>query len=67
MYCPYKFNESTIDSLGGMMPGKRAECEREKCAKWIPDPSNILKGDCSDVAAAKGLAALASLAKVFGK
>lgn len=32
MYCPYKFNESTIDSLGVSMPGKRAECEREKSA-----------------------------------
>ena len=67
MLCPYKFNESTIDSLGGVRPGQRAECERSKCAKWIPSPENILMGDCADVVAARGLQALAGLAKMLGK
>lgn len=66
MFCPEKYNESTIDSLGAPMPGQRCECEKSKCAKWIPDPTNLLKGKCADVVAAEGLQALAGLAKAFG-
>ena len=65
-FCPYKFNESTIDSLGAPMPGQRSECEKGKCAKWIQDKSNILNGKCADVVAAEGMQALAGLAKAFG-
>lgn len=67
MFCPRKFNESTIDSLGAPMPGRRCECEREKCALWMTDPANLLKGECADVVAARGLQALAGLAKMLGK
>lgn len=66
MYCPRKFNSATIDALGSPRPGDKCECEKGKCALWMTDPVNILKGECAEVAAAKGLAALAGLAKAFG-
>jgi hypothetical protein len=67
MLCPRKFNSATIDALGSPRSDAKCECEKEKCALWMRDPVNLLKGECAEVAAAKGLAALASLAKVFGK
>ena len=67
MLCPRKFNETTIDCLGRPMPGGRCECEKSKCAFWIPDKENMLNGECADVTAAKGLQALAGLAKMLGR
>lgn len=65
MLCPQKFNAGTVD-IKGNPTGQRCECERDKCAKWITDPSNLLKGECADVVAAKSMQALAGLAKAFG-
>jgi hypothetical protein len=66
MLCPYKFKESSLVPPDGGPP-RYCECERSKCAKWIPSPENILMGDCADVVAARGLQALAvGLSKVLG-